>query len=476
MPVEINRFSAERYDAMPRLVVIGAGISGLSAAHAARWEAERRARALEIIVFERDRQAGGKARSLKEDGFLVEAGPTGYLDNEPLLDRLSESVGLAKRPANAAAARRFLVRGGRMREIHLNPLKFCMSGILSPLGMARVALEPFIAARSYDTQAEDESILSFAERRLGKELARRMIAPMVLGVFAGDAGELSAGAAFPRLVELEREHGSLIRAMIALKRSRRPSGGPAGPSGTLTSFDDGLQELPLALGRSQAIDLRCGCEVRSITARKASGYRLQVDDDEIDADAVVLASESWNSASLIAPLAPVAARELAAIPTPPVTVVALGFAPSMRDAAPTGFGVLIPRGEGFRILGCLWDSHLFPGREPEGHLLLRVMLGGAVDPQVADLDDDEVMQTVLEDLRRLMPRLGKPLYKQIIRWARAIPQYTLGHAARLRSIDEDLARHPGIHLAGNACRGIAFTKAATAGARSGKEAARRLLA
>jgi oxygen-dependent protoporphyrinogen oxidase len=193
------------------VVVIGGGISGLAAAHGC---ADQVPDSLRITVLERQAEVGGKAVTLQEDGWLVEAGPTGFLDNEPALDRLIKTTGLTKLPADVAAARRFVVCNGRMREIHAHPLKFARSGILSPLGMLRVVGETFIPGRR---DGDDESVWEFAARRLGRQAADRLIAPMVLGVFAGDAKRLSLPAAFPRMASLEQEHGSLIRGKLALK-------------------------------------------------------------------------------------------------------------------------------------------------------------------------------------------------------------------------------------------------------------------
>ncbi|MEW6072017.1 MAG: protoporphyrinogen oxidase, partial [Planctomycetota bacterium] len=194
----------------------------------------------------------------------------------------------------------------------------------------------------------------------------------------------------------------------------------------------------------------------------------------IPARAVVLAGDAPGAADLVRELAPRLAALLAPIPYPPVVVAALGFGPAGRERLPRGFGVLIPRPEGFRSLGVLWDSHLFPGRGPKGHLLLRAMLGGATDPGAAALDDEEVVRQVRADLRRLFGVGDEPVFREIVRWPRAIPQYELGHAARVRAVEAELAafsaRSPGLFLAGSFLHGIAFGKAARAGAEAGAQA------
>ncbi|MFT6364409.1 MAG: oxygen-dependent protoporphyrinogen oxidase, partial [Planctomycetota bacterium] len=250
---------------MQRLVIIGAGISGLAAAAAAadiRGDHE-----LEILVLEAAGQVGGKAQTIRRDGYLLEAGPTGYLDNEPLMDELVQKAGLEKLSADDAAARRFLVRDGKLREIQASPPRFLTSGILSPRGVLRIATEPF---RKQKTAPRDESVWEFAARRLGPQAADRIIAPMVLGVYAGDAKRTSLAAAFPRMAELESEYGSLVKALFALKKQKgKASGGPTGPSGKLTSFAAGLDQLPLKLAeRCQAkgeFQVRTGARVESLS-------------------------------------------------------------------------------------------------------------------------------------------------------------------------------------------------------------------
>ena len=195
---------------MKRLVIIGAGISGLAAATAAADA--RQGDELEILVLEAGPKVGGKAQTIRRDGYLLEAGPTGYLDNEPLMDELVQKAGLEKLGADDAAARRFLVRDGKLREIQASPPRFLTSGILSPGGVLRIATEPF---RKQKTDPKDESVWEFAARRLGPQAADRIIAPMVLGVYAGDAKRTSLSAAFPRMAELEAEYGSLVKALIS---------------------------------------------------------------------------------------------------------------------------------------------------------------------------------------------------------------------------------------------------------------------
>ncbi|MDF1801018.1 MAG: protoporphyrinogen oxidase [Planctomycetota bacterium] len=496
----------DRTDKPWRIVIVGAGIAGLAAARAASDTARAEGRLVEILVIEREAVVGGKAQTLVSDGWRLEAGPTGYLDSEPAMDPLVKAAGLTKLAADDAAARRFLVREGQLKEIQAHPVKFFTSGVLSPIALARLATEPFWprikteagvpgygsgieTADGVDTSAmRDESVWDFARRRLGRQAADRLIAPMVLGVFAGDAKRTSLPAAFPRMAELEAEYGSLVKAMFALKKRKgAASGGPAGPSGKLTSFARGLDQLPRGLAeRGEArgdFTVRCGIEVREV-GHDGDCWRLLVAPrglatEELHADSVVLAGESFSAAELVSDVAPELASELASIATPPVAVVGLGYGPAALAAVPKGFGALIERGQNIRILGVLWDTHLFPGRSPDGTLLMRCMVGGATDTESGSLTDDELIEITKLDLARLFSLSGpdaEPVFTEVVRWPRAIPQYELGHLARVARIRHGLAQlsaeRPGLFLAGNYLDGVAFAKAAKSGLAAGQAAVR----
>lgn len=478
---------------MKRLVVVGGGISGLSAAHEAARHADEVPGGLEVLVLEAGAAVGGKARSVRQSGWLVEEGPTGYLDSEPEFDELLRRTGVAshKVTANEAAARRYLYHG-KLREVRPNPLQFAFSGILGPRGLLRIAAEPFIAAAD-ERRRESESIWDFAARRLGPQAADKLIAPMVLGVFAGDARRLSLEACFPKLAALEREHGGLIRGMLATRKSRaRGERFAAGPTGKLVSAPEGLQSLPRMLAARGEFATRCGARVETILwdrpdFEEAAGGRaagtsgngtppfrvfVQGDGEAVPAHAVVLAGECYASADLVAAINPVVAEALREVETPPVAVVAMGFGPEVANDFPEGFGVLIPRDQGYRLLGCIWDSQLFKGRAPAGHLLVRAMLGGAVDPEVAGLDDDGLVELTRREIGSLFGVTAEPLYAHVANWSRAIPQYDLDHPRRVARIEAGMKASPGVFLAGNGLYGVAFAKSAVTGIRQGRAAAR----
>ncbi len=450
-----------------RLVVIGGGISGLAAAWAARQEAVRAHRGLEVLVLERGGQVGGKASSVARDGWLVEGGPSGYLSGRPEMDRLVEGIGLTHErvPANRAAGVRFLYRSGRIRRVVPNPVGLVTEGILSPVGTARMLAEPFIPRRR--ESQDDESVWSFAARRLGAQVADRMVLPMALGIFAGDARRLSLRAAFPRMAALEKEHGSVIRGMIARRGNTS--------SGALTSFRHGMQQLPRALAERGGFTVRCNAGVRALR-RTGDGWSVVVEGDmeSIPADEVVLAGEPWAMAPLLRPHDEQMAAELAGIACPPVGVVALGFGPAAAAKLPVGFGMLVARGEGFRMLGTLWETHLYEERGPVGHLLVRAMFGGAVDPDAGALSESELAALARAEVAKLYGVSDTPLLEHVVRWPRAIPQYEIGHSARVARIATAIDALPGLSITGNGLRGVAFADAASDGVRVGDAAARRL--
>lgn len=450
-----------------RLVVVGGGISGLAAAWAARRDESRAQRGLEVLVLERGGRVGGKATSVARDGWLVEGGPSGYLSGRPELDNMVEEIGLAhdRVPANRAARARFLYRAGRIRRVVPNPVGLLTEGILSPLGVARMLVEPFVPRRRETN--DDESVWSFAARRLGAQVADRLVLPMALGVFAGDARRLSLRAAFPQMAALERQHGSVIRGMVARRGSTS--------SGALTSFRHGMQQLPRALAERGGFRVRCNADVRALRRAK-DGWSVVVEGDPeaIPADAIILAGEPWAMAPLLRPHDERAAADLAGIACPPVGVVALGFGPAAAAKLPVGFGMLIARGEGFRMLGALWETHLYEGRGPVGHLLVRAMFGGALDPDVGALSESDLAALARAEVAKLYGVSDTPLLEHVVRWPHAIPQYGIGHPARVARITAAIDALPGLSITGNGLRGVAFADAASDGVLVGRAAAWRL--
>ena len=448
-----------------RVAIVGGGIAGLSVAHAIRAEAPR----AEVIVLERGERPGGNIRTDVVDGYVCEAGPDGFLDNAPSTLAFVEAMGLTLRLVRSrdAARRRFIFRRGRLHEVPTSPWAFAATPLLSPLGKLRVLGEP-LAARA---PRHDESILAFAERHIGREAAEVLVGSMVSGVFAGDASQLSLRSAFPKMHEMDARYGSLFRALIAKRRERRQRNGVGAPAGRLTSFAGGMQDLVCAAAARLDGALRTGVRVSALQARGGSdgrpgprlvgarAFSLACGSRLLEADAVVLAGPAYESAALLRECSPAAAELLGAVHTAPLAVVCLGYDEAALTAdrgALDGFGFLVPRGEGPRLLGALWETSIYPGRAPDGKALLRVMIGGATDIGAVDLADTELITIVRADLERTMGLRIEPEMVHLIRHWRGIPQYTIGHQARLDRIEAALAAHPGLFLAGNSYRGVSI--------------------
>lgn len=442
-----------------RVVIVGGGIAGLAVASEILALSEARGLEADVAVLEAAARPGGNIRSSREEGYLYEWGPTGFLDNVPETVALARRAGLGDRltRASAAAERRFVVRGGRLRELPHGPLGFFASPVLSVSGRLRVLAEPFVPGRR-DTS--DESVLSFARRRIGREAAEVLVDAMVTGIWAGDADKLSVGSAFPKLVRLEREYGGLVRGMIGSWR-KLSGGGPAGPGGKLSSFPDGLEELPAALGAALGPRLALRAPARAIERAAGNGWRVIAEGaPPREADVVVLAAPAWSAAAILEELDPELAGLAAAVPDVPVAVVHLGFGRAEAGGKLPGFGALAPRGETRSLLGVLVPSNIFPGRAPEDAVLATAMLGGARDPGVLDRDDGVLTAGALAEIRRITGLTAEPRFVRVLRHPRGIPQYNVGHGARLAAIDAALRRHPGLFVAGNSYRGIAINACA----------------
>jgi protoporphyrinogen/coproporphyrinogen III oxidase len=484
-----------------RIVIIGGGISGLATALHLKDRASEAPGGLQVTVLEASDDPGGNIRTKRKEGFIIERGPNGYLDNVPATGALVRRLGLEGKlqKADEAAARRFLYRDGRLHRLPEGPVSFLFSPVLSVPGRLKVLGEPF--ARSAP-EGEDETIFDFAARRIGEEAASVLIDAMVSGVFAGNVRELSLASSFPKMAAMEKEHGGLVRAMLARMKGRRRAkrevaargargedveeltqpGGPAGPGGTLTSFREGMDTLPRALARELGDVVRCGVEVVAVERGSPSGssavagaaeailapgegtgpegrgpwvVRL-ADGGVLSADAVLMAVPAPRAVPILESLDERLAGPVGEIPTAPLTVVALAYDADAMGGAPHGFGFLVPRGTGPRTLGCLWDSSIFPGRAPEGKVLLRAMIGGAHDPEANALSDEELERIVRRDLNTIMGLSAEPLFVREYRWRLGIGQYTVGHRARLDRIHAALARNPGLWVAGSSFYGISM--------------------
>jgi oxygen-dependent protoporphyrinogen oxidase len=427
-----------------KVAIAGGGISGLALAHALR------ARGAEVVVLEAERRAGGKIRTERAQGFLTEDGPTGFLDREPAVRELVKSLGLEDKllPSSPAARKRFLWTEERLKLVPLSPPAFLASDLLPWTAKLRIAMD-LVVPRAHN--GRDETVLEFAARRIGARAARALVDPMVAGIFAGDAAQLSLRSAFPRMAELETKHRSLILAMARLGRG-------GAPTGVLTSFRSGMQEVVDALAAALGDTVKTGVSIREVAPRADGGWVLRGAGAEVTADVAVIAAPADAAADAVAALEPTAAGALRAIPYAPVAVVHLGYPRAAVGHPCDGFGFLVPSSEDLTVLGTLFPSTIFTGRAEGDHVLLTAMVGGTRHPHLVSASDDEILATVRADLHRALDAHAPPAYARIVRWPRAIPQYTVGHAERVAAVEAAEQRRPGLYFTGNAFRGVAFNE------------------
>ncbi|MCC7032420.1 MAG: protoporphyrinogen oxidase [Acidobacteria bacterium] len=449
-----------------RVVVVGAGVTGLSLAHALQEGARVAGAPLSLTVLEASPRIGGHAHSARVDGFLIEAGPNGFLNREPEVMALIESLGLGSRlvEARPEAKRRFILRGGRLCHVPDGPATLLTTPALSWRGKLRLMYEPFAPG---PPAGVEETIHEFATRRIGAEAAEMLVDAAVSGISAGDSRRLSVSAQFPMMTEMERDHGSLVKAMFA-RRSRGQ-----GPS-KLLSFDEGMGTLTGALAAQLGDAVQTRTPVRTIE-RAGSGWRLKVNGgDTLEADHVVLAVAARGTAPLVQDLDPVLASTLHGVSYAGIAVVALGYNVGDIPHALDGYGYLVTRPEEMATLGVVWESSLFPGRAPAGRALLRVMLGGSRRPDIVETPDVGKVDVARQELSRVLGIRKPPRHVSVFTWPAAIAQYTIGHQERRAAITDRLRLHPGLAVCGTSYDGVSFNHAVKSGRLMARQLAQRL--
>ena len=436
---------------MTRIVVVGGGISGLTLA----YRLEQRLPTAQVVVLEQQARLGGKIDTLQRDGFRVEAGPNGFLDTNPVTVDLCRELGLGDRltaASDAAGRNRYMLLNGRLRLLPGSMASFLTSSILSWRGKLNLLAERFRPPRRDDA---DESIDAFVRRRAGAEVAETLADAFVTGIYAGDPKLLSVGAAFPRLVRMEREHGSVRNGFVAAARKQKAE--TQGRAGRTWSFREGLSLLIETLRSRLRTPPTLGVAVQSVRRLPEGNWQVRVEGrDAWTVDAVALTCPAYQQAVLLADEDAELAAKIDGIAYNRVAVVALGYRRSDMPMSLEGFGYLSPQRERRDVLGVQWCSSIFLERSPEGAILLRALCGGWNRPEIVDWDDDRLLAAVRGELRQAMSVEVAPMFHQIVRWQKAIPQYHLGHLERVDQIEQRVAMHPGLFLGGNAYRGVAL--------------------
>lgn len=442
---------------MPRVVVVGAGVSGLAAAYRVRQALP----GVDLTVLEQQPRPGGNVWTERPDGFTVEYGPNGIFDAKPHALDFCRDLGLADRliPASEAARKnRYLYVGGRMHKLPASPFALLGTRLLGVGGKLKLLSEPFRGRGN--AVPGDETVAAFARRRFGREAAETFVDGLVTGIHGGDPERLGVRAAFPRLPEYEAEAGSVVRGFLrAAKRRRREAeaaGQPKPGPRRMWSFREGLRVMVEAAAAALGPAVRTGVGVRRVEragpkwAVRGEGHEAWL------ADAVVLACPAYQQADVLADLDPELAGEIAGIPYSPIAVVVLGYRRQDAPADQDGFGYIAPQRTGRDVLGVQWCTSIYPDRAPPGFVTWRALCGGVNRPDVLTWDDATLLRRVHDELKVTMGVTGEPVFHRIVRWPRAIPQYVVGHLDRVARIEAAAVRHTGLFLGGNCYHGIAL--------------------
>jgi oxygen-dependent protoporphyrinogen oxidase len=459
---------------MKRIAIIGGGISGLSSAFYLE-KARAAGMELEYTLFESGQRLGGCMASDRIEGCLVEAGPDSFLTEKPWASNLCQELGIADQliGSNDSQRKTYIVVKGRL-IVMPDGLMFMVPTQLVPTALSplfswstkmRMARELLHPPRPMH---DDETVAEMVERHFGAEVVDRLADPLLSGVYGGDAGKLSARAVLPRFVEMEEKYGSLSRAMLAARQKMKASAGKQAARPLFTSLRDGMQQMVDSIvGRLNPESIRLRRHVRRVYPENG-GWRVSIEmNGDERYDAVILATQANVAGTLLDGVDRGLARNLLDITYSSSVTVTLGYYKDQLAKLPPGFGFLVPRSEGTRMLACTFVHNKFPHRAPEGKGILRCFLGGARDEAVLGLTDEEILNTVYRELRDIVKLEGRPIFARVYRWREAMAQYEPGHIARVEKIEKRVAEIPGLALAGNAYHGIGVPDCI----RSGKEAA-----
>lgn len=440
---------------MKRVVIVGGGLSGLAAAFRIRQAHPT----YSVTLLEAKPRLGGNIGTDHIDGFTVERGPNGLFDAKPHALQLCRDLGLGDRliPASEGSRKnRFLFVNGELHRLPGGPLGLLFSPVISFRGKLRMFTEPF--RRRPKSVPDDESVAAFARRRFGRRAADVFVDALVTGIHAGDPERLSVTAAFPRLPQFEREHGSVFNGILQAAKARKMAARDRGekPAPTrLWSFREGLQVLIDAVAERLSGVVRTGVSVTGLSQNGGEWVLATEGGESLTADAVILTTPADHQARLLTPLDAELGELVRGIRYCPVNVAVLGYREQDAPIRPDGFGYIAPQNTRRDVLGVQWCSSTFPDRAPPGHVLWRALCGGVNRPDMTKLPDDEFLYRVQRELAITMGVTGEPVFTRIVKWPRAIPQYELGHPARVAEITRRASNFPGLILDGNAYHGVA---------------------
>lgn len=441
----------------PHILVAGGGISGLSAA------LELQDQGAAVTLVEAGSRFGGPLHTEIIDGCQVDTGPDSFLSSKPDGIKLIERLGLQDRVINTRpdGGGTFILRKGRLVPLPegitlLVPTQFkavATTPLLTPLGKLRLLMDYVIPAKK---SGGDESVGDFVKRRMGRQAFEQLAEPLLSGIYAGDASKLSVQSTFPRLMDVERQYGGIIKGAIAQRKAaRQRTGSPAPRYSPFVSLQGGLGELiDRLLVELEPSDIRRETALSAIEPEN-NGYRVTLSDgSNLFVDGVILATPAPATANLVEPLIPDLATTLREIPYVSSATVSMAFRQAEIEGRQGGRGFVIPRVEGRKLTAVTWSSNKFAGRVPEGIALLRGFVGRAGQEETAFLPEDELIDLVRSELARITGITAEPIMAKSFRWHNALPQYNIGHKDRLERIERVLTDHPRLAVTGSAYRGV----------------------
>lgn len=448
------------------IAIIGGGIAGLSAAHMLQKEIEERKEAITFLLVEKENRLGGSILTERHDDFIIEGGPDCFLSEKPEAIALCHKLGIQDQlmKTNEHVRRIFILSKGTLRELPegfmllapTNFSSFIKNPLISPLGKLRMAMDLIIPAKK---TAEEESLAQFVTRRLGKEVLEKIAEPLVAGIHASDPETMSLKSTFPRLIELEKSHRSLIIGMIKRKKMFKGKNGTNDHT-MFMSLREGLATLPNTVAASlNPKGLLTGNPVMGIEkVSDASGYLLTLaKGDLLKVMSVVFATPAFVTADLFKEVDPVLSSELFSLPYVSTATISLAYERKEISYPMNGFGFVIPRIENRKIMACTWTSIKFARRAPHDKLLIRCFVGGINNEHLTCLNESALIAIAREELRNIMGINAEPLFTRVFRWEKSMPQYMVGHETKIKRIEGRLSLNPGLFLAGSAYHGIGIS-------------------
>jgi oxygen-dependent protoporphyrinogen oxidase len=477
---------------MKRLIIIGGGVAGLGAAYKITRAASED-HDIEFILFEKDPRLGGKIQTeivpdpFEQGRFIVDGGPDCFLTEKSACHRIAKLAGIFddELPTDDSRRRTWILSRGKLHQMPdgvmmFAPTKFvpfATTGLFSWLGKIRMGMDLFIPPKKVAPgEFNDETLESFVVRRMGRECLDRLAEPLVGGVHASDPKQMSLAATFPRLLEMEQNYGSLLKAFIAMRhkveemRRKVPAKPGEKPRTFFTSFVNGMQQLTDSIANAAGRkNIHTGIAVTSLERTSQDGWRaLLSNGSSINGNAVIVATESWTAEPLLRPIDEAIADALATIPTSSSATISIAFNENEVGFDLNAFGVLCPLVESRALMAATYSSTKWPGRAPKGKVLLRGFVGGPHNQEILKRSDEELVRTVLaefHDILGLNP-FAKPLFHRVFRWHLGMPQYTLGHLDRVALMEDRSGRIRGLALAGGSYRGVGIPNCIESGERA----------